>query len=450
MNVVPISHRTRAVLFVLGSSLAQAAPGMAQTPPPPSPTPAINRVNEALPQWLRLRAELRERVEGFEGAGFVENRDDLYWLTRFRLNAVIAPGRLVSFQLQVQDARVADKHVGSVGTPFKAPFDARLAFVDVGRPTAHVALRLGRQELAFGEQRLVGHVSWLNAARTFDGARVTAKRGRTQVDAFATSLVRIMDGAFDRSGHGNVFAGAYITSAAVVPKSSLEPFVFWRRERDMRAETGTLGTLHQTTAGVRWTGALPARFDYGTEMAVQAGTLASDSLAAWAGHWQLRHSIPGARAAKVAGEYNYASGDGDGTDGTRATFDQLFPTPHDKYGLADQVGWKNIHHLRAGVDVLGPRRVQITGNYHSWWLANSRDALYAASGAVLARVAGGASSAHVGHELDVQFARALTPQLQLAGGVAHIFPGAFLRQATPGASHTYPYVMATYVFLADR
>jgi hypothetical protein len=26
----------------------------------------------------------------------------------------------------------------------------------------------GRQELVYGDQRLIGHVSWLNAARTFD------------------------------------------------------------------------------------------------------------------------------------------------------------------------------------------------------------------------------------------------------------------------------------------
>jgi hypothetical protein len=42
------------------------------------------------------------------------------------------------------------------------------------------------------------------------------------------------------------------------------------------------------------------------------------------------------------------------------------------------------------------------------------------------------------------------PQLQLAAGYAHIFTGAFLKQATPGASYSYPYVMATYVFLAER
>ena len=74
-----------------------------------------------------------------------------------------------------------------------------------------------------------------------------------------------------------------------------------------------------------------------------------------------------------------------------------------------------------------------------------------ASGALLVpRVAAGAANTHVGQEIDVQVSRALTPQLQLAAGYAHIFTGAFLKEATPGASYSHPYVMATYVFLAER
>jgi hypothetical protein len=56
----------------------------------------------------------------------------------------------------------------------------------------------------------------------------------------------------------------------------------------------------------------------------------------------------------------------------------------------------------------------------------------------------------VGHEFDAQVARALTPQFQIAGGYAHIRPGAFLRAATPGGSFHSTYVMLTYVFLAER
>jgi hypothetical protein len=403
-----------------------------------------------MPSWLRLRAELRERMEGFDGSGFIEGRDDLYWLTRFRLSAVITPQPLLSFQVQVQDARVAKKQVGTVGAPFKGPFDLRMGFADLGGATTPVVLRVGRQELAFGEQRLVGHVSWLNTARTFDGARATLKHRRINVDAFATSVVRILDDSFDKSGNGNWFTGAYATTTALVPKSSFEPFVFWRRDINLRDELGTFGSLNQTTAGVRWAGTLPARLDYSTEMAAQTGSLGTDTVRAWAGHWQLRRSLDGRGAVRIATEYNFASGDRDPTDGRRGTFDQLYPTPHDKYGLADQVAWRNIHHLRVGTELVPGRKVQLIGSYHSWWLAEKRDGLYAAGGALLARVPGGADSAHVGQELDVQLSRALTPHLQLAGGLAHIFPGRFLKQATPGAAYTYPYVMATYVFLADR
>jgi hypothetical protein len=197
-------------------------------------------------------------------------------------------------------------------------------------------------------------------------------------------------------------------------------------------------------------GKLPARLDYGVEMAMQRGSLADDSVNAWAGHWQIRESLPGAGAIKLTSEYNFATGDDNPTDGLRQTFDQLYPTGHDKLGLADQVGWRNIHHLREGFEFSPFKATPISLNYHSWWLAEKTDGLYASSGTMIARVAGGAASSHVGQELDLQITRPLTPQLQLAAGYAHMFTGAFLEQATPGTSYSYPYVMVTYVFLADK
>src|SRR5215208_5298360 len=157
----------------------QPAPQQTQAPAtqaqPVARVPVFNRANEALPAWLRVRGEFRERMEGFDGLGFTDTRDDLYWLSRFRFNATVTPSKVVSFQAQVQDARVAKKSVGPTGTPFKAPFDLRTGFADIGSATGPVSMRVGRQELVYGEQRLVGHVAWLNAARTFDGAKATAR-----------------------------------------------------------------------------------------------------------------------------------------------------------------------------------------------------------------------------------------------------------------------------------
>ena len=421
----------------------------AQVTPAPKP-PIFNRANQVMPSWLRVRGEFRERVEGFDGAGFVDDRQDLYYLTRVRLNAAVTPTRLLSFQVQVQDARVARKTVGPVGVPFKAPFDLRMGYADVGDAKTPFALRAGRQELAFGEQRLIGHVSWVNAARTFDALKLTFRQPAFSVDVFGASVVRIQEGEFDTSGYGNRLAGAYATATKLVPLGTVEPYLFWRRDVNLPTETASVGDLGQTTVGMRMVGRLPGRLDYGIEMAAQRGSLGTDDVQAWAGHWQVRESLSGAAAVRLIGEYNYASGDRDPMDGVRGTFDHLYPTPHDKYGLANQIGWKNIHHARAGMEFTPVKGLPVTANYHSWWLAEKQDGIYTALGVPLARVAGGAANRHVGQELDAQVARALTPQLQLAAGYAHIFTGAFLKQATPGASYSYPYVMATYVFLAER
>jgi hypothetical protein len=303
----------------------------------------------------------------------------------------------------------------------------------------------------FGDQRLIGHANWLNAARSFDGGRVTLRSKAMTVDTFAVSVVNIADTAFNRSRFDtSQFYGAYGSSAALVPKSTVEPYLLYRLGRDQRTEAGTLGELKQVTVGARWVGTLPLALDYNVEMAAQTGSLGPDDVQAWAGHWALRETLDARRGIRLLGEYNYASGDSNPTDGTRGTFDQLYPTAHDKYGLADQVGWRNIHHLRAGGEFLARKGLVVSGSYHSWWLADTRDALYTAGSAALARLAAGAASSHVGQELDAQAVFTVSPQVQLSGGYAFVVPGDFLKQATPGESYSAPYLMVTYVFLAER
>lgn len=51
-------------------------------------------------------------------------------------------------------------------------------------------------------------------------------------------------------------------------------------------------------------------------MVVQTGSLGTDEVRAWAGHWQLRAGAPTSLPLGLTGEYNYASGDSDPADGT--------------------------------------------------------------------------------------------------------------------------------------
>jgi len=454
-----ITGFSRAVGFAQQSeqNAAQTPPQVSATAAAPAPTqrpsdqPFPNRFNELTPTWLTVRGEFRDRMEGGTNIGYAPGRDDVYWLNRFRFDVNVRPSSHFGVLVQAQDARVAAKDIGATSSPFRNPFDLRQAYADVGN-TQHsgFTVRVGRQEMFFGEQRLVGHLTWVNAARSFDGVRTTYKTKGFKVDAFATSVVRIIDGEFDKSGNGNAFVGAYGSATNWLPKATVEPYVFWRRDRLQRGERGDTGNLSAATIGTRWVGKLPAGFDYGLEMAFQTGTLASDAVEAWAGHWIAGKTLGGSWKIRVAEEYNAASGDSNPADGRRQTFDQLYPTGHDKLGLADQIGWKNIRDLRSIVELTPFKGWPITASLHSWWLADTHDALYNAGGAAVARVPGGTVGSRVGDEVDVQLTHALTPHVLLAAGIARVFPSQFLDTVTPGATYTYPFVMVTYVFLASR
>jgi hypothetical protein len=426
---------------VVSQAQPQSAPIQS---PPASPLPL--GVNGQVTPWFQVRGEFRARIEGFTGGGFTAN-DDAYWMDRFRLNATVTPSKSLGFVVQAHDARAFRKTVGSQVAPFRDTLDLRMAYGEIG--SKH-SVRIGRQELAFGEQRLLGHLAWANTGRSFDGARATFRNGFGQIDTFVASVVTIDPEGFDKSGNGNLLAGSYV-SLTTIPRQLVEPYFFWRQARNVTAELGPVADLHQATSGLRIAGRLPWTLDYSGELAVQAGSVGPDDVAAWASHGVVGKTLTGAAGRpRVFGEYNYASGDADGGDGTRGTFDQLYPTGHDKLGLSDQVGWKNIHHARTGIELKPTSKWSISGSYHSWWLASATDGLYSASGALVVRSATGTAGRHVGQELDGQAIYAYSPQLQIGAGYAHMVPGTFLTNTTPGRSYKSPYLMVTYVFIGEQ
>lgn len=59
--------------------------------------------------------------------------------------------------VQLQDSHGFLKNQQPARPPFQDVLDVRLAYVEVGRPKeAPLRARIGRQEIAFGEERLMG------------------------------------------------------------------------------------------------------------------------------------------------------------------------------------------------------------------------------------------------------------------------------------------------------
>ena len=406
-----------------------------------------DELNQVLPGWLRFSGEYRARFEAPDEIGFQGGQDDAYLLNRIRLNLRIAPTDWLKFVFQAQDARVFGNSVIHSVPPYKASMDLRMGYLELGDPESRpVSLLAGRQELIYGEQRLVGNTNWSNAARTFDAVRGVFRFSGWRLDAWASSVVVIQDGQFDQPNTGNNFHGLYASNPKLVPGGTVEGYALWRLAPGVKGEDGVAGHLNFATVGTRWVGKLPRRLDYNNEMALQRGSLAHDHVDAWAGHWVLGHTCAARFEPRLFGEYNFATGDQNPRDGTHGTFDVLYPTPHGKYGLADQVGWKNIHDVRLGAEIHPGKKFLLAASVHDYWLASARDWLYSSAGAPLFRSANGSAGRHVGEEIDAYAVWTATKQLQLGAGVGHVIPGEFLNQTSPGHGFTYPYLMLDYSF----
>ena len=100
-------------------------------------------------------------------------------------------------------------------------------------------------------------------------------------------------------------------------------------------------------------------------------------------------------------EFNRASGDQNPKDGTRGGFDPLFPSGHDKFGLADQFTWSNIVHARSGLQYKMAVALTISVAANSFWLTNQGDGLYNSSCKLLI-ASTGTQGNHIGWEPDLQ------------------------------------------------
>ena len=397
-----------------------------------------------LPSWVKLGAEVRGRLEAVIATGFVAGNNDGYYLHRLRLNLGLEPHRQVRFFIQAQDSQAPGWRQKPAPGSAVNTLDLRQGYLELGPAGPGWSLRLGRQDLIFGEERLVGAAGWGNVGRSFDAARLSYRRQGARLDWFASAVVVPLNGSFDHPKLVNGFYGFYASFDRLVKDSVVEPYFLWKTAQRVRGESGVSGDQDVYTAGARAVGKLRRGFDYGVEMALQAGPSARDVIRAWAGHWVLGYALPvRQRPPRLLFEYNYASGDGDPADGRRGAFDQLYPTNHGKYGTADRIGWRNIHDLMPGVEWRPNARWRFNLDWHRFWLASVRDALYTEGGTALLRYPA-ASSRRVGDEIDWQWTWQLQARLALGGGYARLFAGPYLKQAGYGATASYPYVMWTY------
>jgi hypothetical protein len=395
-----------------------------------------------LPKWISFGWEERLRYEGYHNGSFKPNNSDSYILLRSRLAMTIRPFAWMKFVTQLQDSRPFMQKP-PYGPPNLNAWDLKLAYAEFGDPEKQwISLRVGRQRINYNNT-IIADSEWRNQARSYDAIVANLHYDRYRLGLFAASAVVPLAEGISHHQEGNNIYGAYGGIDHIIPNSVLEPFVLWRVQPSVAIETTAkvkTGRQDEKAYGLRLKGVALKSLDYSGEWIAERGKDGPNSIDAWGASIGAGYRIGRIWwKPRAFWQYDYSSGDKNPTDGAHGTFDTMYPTAHDRFGIADQFGWQNIIAERAGLTVEPRHRWTVTGQYLDLWLASASDALYNTSGGVIVRDTTGKSGTHIGTEADVYTWYELNRHVNVGVGLGHIFGGEFLNKTTKGPNYNYPY-----------
>ena len=303
--------------------------------------------------------------------------------------------------------------------------DLKLADID-GRPAY---LRLGRQEIILGSQRLVGIPDWVNDRRTFQGARVLRTGEQFDFDLFWLQPVVPDPNRFDSVDNNVNFAGTWVTYRPQAG-TSIDLYYLFLDNTSRPTQLGIPrgpATLH--TVGTRWAGDVGGAWLYDVEAAGQFGDRGAQSVRAGMATAGLGYHFADVPWNPTFwAYYDWASGDKDPGRGRYTTFNQLFPFGHYYLGWIDAVGRQNVRDFNLHLYLYPANWVTVWTQYHCFQLDQPQDALYNAAGVAIRRDPTGRAGRDVGQELDWVVNFHLSPHSDLLTGYSKLWGGGFLER----------------------
>ena len=305
-------------------------------------------------------------------------------------------------------------------------------------------LRVGRQELNFGSQRLVSTLDWANTRRTFQGARFLFQSEKFDFDAFWTRPIIPQATRFDIWDTNQSFAGAWATYR---PKKGQVFDLYWLyldNDNTVTAKTLALSPTSVHTFGSRYAGDAN-NFLWDFEGMYQGGDRGGSAIHAGNVTGGLGYHFKDAPMHPIFwAYYDWASGDSSPNKGDYNTFNQLFPFGHYYFGFADLVARQNVRDWSLHTYFFPSKWITCNAQYHFMQLDKASDALYSAGGAVLREAPKGNAGGNIGQELDLTVNFHLTRHSDLLLGYSMLQAGDFIRNTGPGRNPETTYFIYTF------
>ena len=355
------------------------------------------------------------------------------FLQRYLLHANLEIGSSLRVFAQVRSA-IEDGRTAPPSPVEQGRLDLQQGLLEFRSGTdgheASTFVRLGRQELAFGSQRLIALREGPNIRRRFDGLQGRYANEHVQVSAIAAFLTENERGLFtDGTNEDVALWGLYVVSTRPLGlPSNLDVYYLGYRSEAARFVQGEARELRHSVG---------ARFhdrrgpvDWNWEGVFQWGRFGSGSILAWtlATETGVRlDALPW--APRLALSANVASGDEDANDGTLGTFNPLFPRGNYFSHLA-LLGPRNFANLHPSITLELSPSLSLTVDTNFYWRLEKNDGLYGPAGNIL-RAGSDTNRRFVGTAISGSLDWTVNPFVFVGVIYTHGFAGVFLRETGP-------------------
>lgn len=284
-------------------------------------------------------------------------------------------------------------------------------------------VRLGRQEIAYGDERLIGPLDWTSAARSFDAIRGHYERRSVAIDAFGAIVARQAQLTYPgpppttAQTHGDYLGAAQL---ALAPADAFHAELLFLYRRDRRDATSPVRDRRISATSLRLSGAPARGLRYVAEGIVEFGEVSGERFVAYGAAADLSYTTASESASTVSVGGALGSGERAGRVGE---FENFFPTNHKFYGFADLFGLRNLVEGHATLaQRVAEHPLTMFASAHVFFLEQPGARWTNAVGAVVAPATPG-SSRHVGSELDLGGTFRAHDWVQLTGGYSLFVPG---------------------------
>ena len=401
------------------------------------------------PDWyLSLGGEARERYEYFNHPNWGQDpQDHGYFLQRYFLHGDLHMGEHVRLFSQLQSS-MEDGRAGGARPTDLDELDVHQLFLDVrfGLPAhASLTVRSGRQELAYGSQRLISVREGPNVRQSFDGFRVIYRGEDVQIDGFATKPAQTNRYVFD-DGPDNTKAlwGTYaVLPFPPFPQANIDLYYLGLFRRKAGFDQGSARETRHSVGTRLWRTAAP--LDYNFEALYQWGSFGNGDISAWTVASDTGYTFTALPLRPRVGlRADIASGDEDPNNPDLQTFNPLFPKGA-YFSEAGLIGPANFIDLNPCLDLHLTPHTTLIFDWDFFWRESTRDGLYN-NAVVLIRSGRTSDARYIGSMAQAQLFWDIDRHLSFVAIYGHFFAGRFLRETGPGEDVDYVTTWLTYKF----